>query len=244
MPGNFSSSPVTTGTPTAANEYNNLLSDAVLNAGDCAASTGSANAYVLSISSEFTAYAFGNVVKFKANFSNTAAATLNVNSLGTKNILRTDGTTTVANDLTSGGVYILVYDGTAFRLQSTLPLGNVLVTTKSLSDASTTQTIPHSLGGIPRKVRIMGFLDNGSTGYYPGIGAGVFINGGNQACIYEGAGNGGNGSSTSAGIILDDSRTPGSQTGIVSVDGTNVYIAWTKSGGSSENAHLIIEVEA
>src|SRR5690349_1177494 len=40
--------------------------------------TGSANAYLLTINETWAAHATGHLISFKANFSNTGAATLNV----------------------------------------------------------------------------------------------------------------------------------------------------------------------
>lgn len=84
-----------------------------------ASSTGSANAYVLTLSPVPTAYAAGQRFSFNANFTNTGASTLNVNSLGAKSIFKGAGTTAlIANDITSGQVVTIEYDGSAFQLQS------------------------------------------------------------------------------------------------------------------------------
>lgn len=56
-------------------------------------------------------------VRFKAAGDNTAAPTLNVNSLGAKSIKNPDGTALVAGDLKSGRIYTVDYDGTNFVLQ-------------------------------------------------------------------------------------------------------------------------------
>lgn len=94
-------------------------------------STGSANAYVLAASRAMTAYAQGDLYVFKANFINTGAATLNVDSLGAKSITK-DGTTALAaGDIPSGAMVAVVYDGTQFQLISEMPVtaarGNSLV---------------------------------------------------------------------------------------------------------------------
>jgi hypothetical protein len=44
--------------------------------------TGSSNAYVLAAARTVTAYAQGDAYMFRANFTNTAAVTLNVDSVG------------------------------------------------------------------------------------------------------------------------------------------------------------------
>lgn len=74
-------------------------------------STGSANAYVLTYTTAPPAYVHGMRFTFKANFANTATATVNVNSLGAKTIVRIDGATTLAaNDIVANQHVHLEYD--------------------------------------------------------------------------------------------------------------------------------------
>jgi hypothetical protein len=82
--------------------------------------TGSANAYAVATPA-LAAYAAGNIVRFKANFTNTGSATLNVNSLGAKTIKKNDGATNLgANDIVNGQVVEVVYEavGDVFQMQS------------------------------------------------------------------------------------------------------------------------------
>jgi hypothetical protein len=80
------------------------------------ASTGSSNAYVLAASRVMTAYTQGDRYCFEANFANTGAATLNVDSLGAKGIKRLDGSALLAGDIQSGAFVDVIYDGTNFLL--------------------------------------------------------------------------------------------------------------------------------
>lgn len=89
-------------------------------------STGSANAYVLAASRTMTAYAQGDRFCFKANFANTGAATLNVDSLGAKDIKRLDGSALVSGDIPADAIVDVVYDGTNFQLLPTLPRSEYL----------------------------------------------------------------------------------------------------------------------
>jgi len=82
-------------------------------------STGSANAYTLAFPGVFS-YSNGISFTFKANFANTDSATINVNSLGAKAIKKHKGDNLVANDIKSGQVVTLVYDGTNFQMTSGL----------------------------------------------------------------------------------------------------------------------------
>lgn len=85
--------------------------------------TGSANAYVLALSPAITSYT-NLCVEFITNFSNTGAATLNINSVGATAITK-QGISAVAlasGDLGNGQIATVCYDGTQFELQS--PVAN------------------------------------------------------------------------------------------------------------------------
>jgi hypothetical protein len=97
-------------------------------------SGGSSNAYTLTPNRTYSAYAVGMDFTFEANHSNTAAATLNVSTLGAKAIKNPDGTAVASGAIKSGGIYRVIYDGTNFLLTSTdfastggLISGNLLI---------------------------------------------------------------------------------------------------------------------
>ena len=80
---------------------------------------GSANTYTLTTSPTISSYAADMFYHIKMNASNTGASTINVDSVGAKNIKKYGGAGMVdlaANDLESGGVYTIIYDGTQFLL--------------------------------------------------------------------------------------------------------------------------------
>lgn len=87
--------------------------------------TGSANTYAVSATQTLTAYYTGLWVKAKANFTNTGAATLNVDGLGAKSISNAG-----ASAIVSGQIYDFVYDGTNFQVlgkAAELPTGTKIV---------------------------------------------------------------------------------------------------------------------
>lgn len=63
-----------------------------------------------------SAYAAGQTFRFVSAGANTGAATLNVSSLGAKSITKNGTTALVANDIPSGAVVEVTYDGTQFQL--------------------------------------------------------------------------------------------------------------------------------
>ncbi len=79
------------------------------------ASTGTADAYAVTLDPVPT-LAAGLFINMKANADNTGASTINVNSLGSKNIKRPNGDDLSAGDIPNDSVSHLVYDGTNFQL--------------------------------------------------------------------------------------------------------------------------------
>jgi|LakMenE01Jun11ns_1017448.scaffolds.fasta_scaffold9959246_24 hypothetical protein len=65
-----------------------------------------------------TTYVTGAVYYFIAPATNTGAVTLNIDTLGAKNVTRDGTTALVAGDITSGEMVAVVYDGTRFQLIS------------------------------------------------------------------------------------------------------------------------------
>jgi hypothetical protein len=72
--------------------------------------------YVGTLSPAIAAYATGNLFSFVAPNTNTGASTINLNSLGAKNITKLGSTALAAGDIVSGRVYQIEYDGTRFQL--------------------------------------------------------------------------------------------------------------------------------
>lgn len=84
---------------------------------------GSTDAYACSLSPAITAYVTGAIYHFRANTANTGAATLNLNGLGAKTIVKVAGGVTTAladNDIRANQGVTVMYDGTNLQMQSTL----------------------------------------------------------------------------------------------------------------------------
>jgi hypothetical protein len=82
------------------------------------ASTGSANAYVFAADQTLSAYYDGLTITFDANFTNTGAATLNVDAVSADAIVWPDGTALVSGDIASGAKVTVRHDGTSWQLVS------------------------------------------------------------------------------------------------------------------------------
>lgn len=76
--------------------------------------TGSANAYAVTLNRTSTAYPGAGapqwLLMIEANHTNTGASTINVNAIGAKSIVRPDGTALVADMIVSGRFYLLQWD--------------------------------------------------------------------------------------------------------------------------------------
>ena len=89
--------------------------------------TGSANTYAIAPAPAITAYTVGQRFTFKAVNANTTASTINVNSLGAKDIKKNSTLALDAGDIRAGQIVEVEYDGTNFQMIS--PFGNTAVGT-------------------------------------------------------------------------------------------------------------------
>lgn len=83
-----------------------------------AVDAGSDDTYVIALSPALVAYAAGLEINFIANTANTGAATVNVNGLGAKAIVKAVSTALSDNDILALMVCKIVYNGTAFVLMN------------------------------------------------------------------------------------------------------------------------------
>lgn len=97
-------------------------------------SGGSSNAYTLSPNRTIAAYAAGINFTFLANHANTGAATLNVSSLGAKDIRDRNGTALTGAEIASGGVVEVVYDNSNGYFRATNIVANSASSTPSASE--------------------------------------------------------------------------------------------------------------
>lgn len=73
-------------------------------------SGGSANVQTLSTGFSMSAYQQDMPMAFEAGFTNTAAATMNVDSIGAKAMIRGDGQALIPGDIMLGGIYLMTYE--------------------------------------------------------------------------------------------------------------------------------------
>ena len=118
-------------------------------------------------------------------------------------------------------------------------------TTKNAADASATQTIAHGLGRTPKQIKITAWQTGpNANGLSPQwVQAYTVYNGTTQSSMSI------NGTSSTASTITTAFRLATStgdassnySTGVTTFDGTNISIAWTKTGGASGTYTLLWE---
>lgn len=102
-------------------------------------SGGSSNAYTLTPNRTISAYASGVEFLFAANHANTSTATLNVSSLGAKDLRDRDGAALASGEIESGAILHAVYDNSNgyFRVTNLITgLGAGTTNLDSLTDVA------------------------------------------------------------------------------------------------------------
>ena len=118
------------------------------------ATAGAANAYTLTSNRALSAYASGLGFIFKANHTNTGAATINVSGLGAKDLKNVDGSALSTDHIEVDRYYFAFYQGTYFVLSPLFSnvLGNVemkgLAVDSGASGTITFGDIPTAYGSL------------------------------------------------------------------------------------------------
>lgn len=216
-----------------------------------AADAGANDTYVITLSPVPISYTNGMVVYFKANTANTGAATINVNGLGAKTIVKNLNTALADNDILAGQFCTLIYDGTNFVLQN--PTANTPASgafnmgtdnSRSMGATSGNLVIAHGLGRTPRYIRISaGFTTPATSSEGSSIGT---YNGTNNYCVWisnQGA-SFAPASGVSSAIIILFSTSTDNQTATATFDATNITLAFVKSGAPVGTINLMWEAYA
>ncbi len=109
---------VTIGDNTGATSGTTLIGGSITMNGSMnyGADTQANDSYVINLSPAPTAYVVGMQIVFKANTVNTGTASINVNGLGAKTIVKRVNTLLSNNDIAASKFCLLVFDGTNFVL--------------------------------------------------------------------------------------------------------------------------------
>lgn len=115
-------------------------------------SGGAANVQTLAYSIAPAAYVSGDRYTFIAGFTNTGAATLNVNALGAKNI-NIGSTALIGGEIISGQAVDVAYDGTQFQLLNPSVQAGSWTPTLTGSSTAGTPTYTAQVGSYERNGR-------------------------------------------------------------------------------------------
>ena len=149
---------------------------------------GTADVITLSPSPAITAYAAGQTFKFIASGANTTNVTVNVSGLGAKAITKNGTTALAADDIPSGMMVEITYDGTRFILESPIAIPAAVSSIVLDTPQATTSGVAWTFGSIPADcVRITinysAFSTNGTSIPIVQIGdAGGIENSGYTGC--------------------------------------------------------------
>lgn len=204
------------------------------------------DSYAITVTPAPVAYVAGQTFTFKAGTANTGACTLNVNTLGAKAIKKNYNSDLVTGDILANQVIQVCYDGTNMQVVSHVSANFVNgTTTKNTADATITQTIAHGLGITPRKIRMS--LLTIANGTNSAMGQGVFVYNGTTKSMMGGAYvNGAMRTMAGTDIILYGPASGAEtefQTGVVTIDATNISIAWTKTNSPTGTWTILWEAE-
>lgn len=130
--------------------------EAQVNAVKVLASVAGTNTITGSMTPDLTAYSAGMMVIFKSVNANTAAATLNIDGLGAKSIVKGNAAALAANDLLTTVTAAAIYDGTNFELLNpqTVYTSNALLS--AYKTATTSRSSNTSLTNDPHLVVALG----------------------------------------------------------------------------------------
>jgi len=107
----------TSGTPSSGNLFATELGNQRAVESYAVDSVGT-DSYAVTLDPVPTAYVAGMTIRVLFGTANTGAATIDVNSLGVKNITKNGAVALDDNDIKANQVSVLVYDGTQFQLQA------------------------------------------------------------------------------------------------------------------------------
>lgn len=214
-----------------------------------AADAGSTDAYAITLSPAISAYANGMVFRFKANTINTGGATLNVNGLGAKAIVKNFNVALNTGDIKASQIVEVEYESVGDNFQLLSPTSNSVSVfsnyfTKDISSTTTTN-IAHGLGQIPKGVVLRGGFANANTAsnayaMWDATAGMVMVS---VAIKFTATVNG----ESANAFRLRSNWAPSSEDyleGVLSADATNIIITWSKGNSPTGTAQLCVQATA
>lgn len=208
---------------------------------DYAADAGSTDAYAVTLAPAPTAYFTGMVVKFKANTLNTGAATLNVNSLGAKDIKKNYNTALETGDILANQLVAVIYDGTNFQMLSPSAALTVATPLSSKTGTFTRDLAAVSgdvsytgVGFVPTSIHLSGVISSTcmSVGYSDSAGG--------EQCIFSAMSAAYTQGGQSANLCLLVVAASNFQTALLKTyDADGFTLTWGKTNSPTGTASLV-----
>lgn len=198
---------------------------------------GGDDTYVVALTPTLASYTTGQRLQFKVTTANTGACSVDFWP-GAKSIKTLDWLDPQSWAIRANQLVTVMYDGTNMVLQTEdLTQKKVLQTTRTSDASSWSTTLAHGLSKAPRWVSVVAMQPYSSSTNYLDCQSSWYRDGTNQWCTWLGTIDGGaslerSGGNDASNAILISSWTEsaqGSQWGVISADGTNVTITWTKT---------------
>lgn len=111
---------------------------------DAVTAGGTANALTVTTNYTISSYVTGQRIAFKASLANTGPATVNVDGVGAKALIRQGGAALASGDIVAGRIYDAVYDGTSFQVIGTVS-GEVATAVAAAATSASASAVSASL---------------------------------------------------------------------------------------------------
>jgi hypothetical protein len=105
-----------------------------------ASATGT-NTIALTLSPAVTGYVNGMKITFKAAADNTGAVTININSVGAKDLVHPDGSAIAAGEIVQNGIYQVLYESTIDDFILISPREGYLISTTAINSINEPQNV-------------------------------------------------------------------------------------------------------
>ena len=142
-------------------------------------STGSSNAYSVTAAQTIASYSTGQVFAWIASFANTATATVTVDSVGAKEIVKQHDQGLSEGDIEAGQFVVIAYEASNDRFQMVSPAARPdrFESAEQTITAAGALTLAHSLGVTPDRFAAYLVNQTAEIGYEPGAPVWISIGG-------------------------------------------------------------------
>jgi hypothetical protein len=219
-------------------------------------SSVSANTVTASLTPVPIAYLTGMSIFISIANTNTGASTININSLGSKNIVYSNGNALVGGELYAGQIAELVFNGTSFELRNPANLSLIQIYNINPIILTSTSSSTYTPSSNVQFIRVKMVGGGGGSGYVKGTSNGYGVSTGGtsggylefmmtaaeigSSLSYQCGGGGSGGVSPSTGANNGTATTFGNWTAAAGGHGTSVNATASTNVKSTANSGTFI----